>query len=129
VHICFCSRARFEREEHGFVSPRIAAALAARIVPYGKALLILSLTSLVVLAGALFLVRTKLASDFVFAAFGPLVLIPWGFVCLAQSFGPGSKFSRRSDRFINRALAWYAALFLLFWLALACAWPFVVLLM
>lgn len=111
----------------GDVSPRLATALASRLYPYRRAFLIFSLAALAILTAALFLVRTAVASNIVFAAFGPFVLIPWGLLCLCSGFGPGSKISRRFGR-VGTVLSWYGSLFLSLWFVLAFAWPFMVLL-
>lgn len=110
------------------MTPRFAAALASRLYPHRNALLISALAALAVLSIAFFLVRSRLASNLVTAAFGPFVFVPWILMCLCTWFGPGRNLDRRPASVAANVWRWYGAVALALFFVVACAWPFMVLL-
>ncbi len=80
--------------------------LSASLFPYRWRLLAISMAGLLVSVALIFLARSTLG----FALAGPLVLLPWGLMCVARS------------RYT------FLSAFFLILVALGIAWPFIVLL-
>ena len=111
------------------MSLQLASELAAQLSPYRRLFLTVALTSFVVLLAVPFLSHTSMASNLSLAAMGPLVIVPWGLLCLCAWFGPNARFNAASGsvRAARRALSWYAELLLLVCIAGGVVWPFLVL--
>jgi hypothetical protein len=80
--------------------------LSASLFPYRRRLLAIAMAGLLVCVALIFLAPSKLG----FALAGPLVLLPWGLMCLARS-----RYTLLSA-------------FFLILVALGIAWPFIVVL-
>jgi hypothetical protein len=104
------------------MSPQLASALAAKWCAHRKLFLAVALGAFVPLGAAFVLGRSALASQFAFAAIGPLIFLPWSLLCLCSWFGPAG----RLKAFPN-LLRWYASLSLSAFFILSLAWPLLVL--
>jgi hypothetical protein len=110
------------------MSPLLASKLGGKLHPYRRLFLALSLGSLAVLTAVFLLSHRGVISNLAFAAMGPLVIVPWGLLCLGASFGPASGFNVRNGNvsMARRILSWYAALLFSVFVIGGFIWPFLV---
>lgn len=104
------------------MSPRFASRLAARWYVRRRWFLAVAVGAMILLASVVFLAPSATVAQIAFAAFGPLVFIPWSLLCLCSWFGPDGRLVGYPGLF-----RWYASLSLSAFFAMSLAWPLLVL--
>jgi hypothetical protein len=100
------------------MSPQFAVALAARWCAHRIMFLVFAVCAFIVLVAVVFLTSSAHASKCAFAAFGPLVFLPWSLLCLCSWFGPGARLNT-----FPVIVRWYASLFLTAFFVGSISWP------
>lgn len=106
-------------------APFLASRIGTAVWPHRYLLVSIAVLSFVALCIAIFVFLSLESAIYYSAAMGPLVVVPWAFICCVQWFGPNGRMLARTghDGIFKRLLRSYSVLVLVIFLLLGIMWP------